>query len=280
MKTIQPTLNTQKKMELHQIWYQGEGSIPRLPFHYKRINERHCERSCWMYRFWDAKSIEALIVKHFPQYFRRYKALPYLHQRVDVAKLFILLRHGGIYMDMDSYVYNGSKLNDIVSEFTSSPHTCMLSINMLRCILNVFICHGTTPNVLNNGIILSQPGCIFLQYWLDKVLTMECLETYWLEPKAFCINRTTGPYHLTGLYNLAPESVKNAVWVIKQPEYFEPYFLDRYNITDNTVIVHHHQSSWIGTAIKSILKHLYLNHVLLLLVHLTVIVLFYCGLLF
>lgn len=84
---------------IHQIWFQGQN------VNIKKYKD--CQKSCkkiyqnWDYILWDKKKIETMIKRDYPQYWKLYNIYPFMIQKIDIAKIFIMHRYGGVYMDMD-----------------------------------------------------------------------------------------------------------------------------------------------------------------------------------
>lgn len=64
----------------------------------------------WEIKMWNDEDIENLVKNSYPQHFGWFKALPHQILRVDAARSFVLHKFGGIYSDMDVYVYKQLQL--------------------------------------------------------------------------------------------------------------------------------------------------------------------------
>lgn len=53
------------------------------------------------YRQWNDDSMRAFLVEHFPEHLENYDSYPYTIQRVDAFRYYVLLKEGGVYLDMD-----------------------------------------------------------------------------------------------------------------------------------------------------------------------------------
>jgi len=85
---------------LHQIWLQGESSIPER---YRAQRRSWEERNPgWEHRFWDQASIRALVASRYAWFLPVFDGYRYLHQRVDSGRYFILYEQGGVYADIDT----------------------------------------------------------------------------------------------------------------------------------------------------------------------------------
>jgi len=60
----------------------------------------------YVYMLWnDAEDIDNLVKNSYNQYWKFYKNLPYHIMKIDMARLLILHKYGGIYSDMDVFCY-------------------------------------------------------------------------------------------------------------------------------------------------------------------------------
>ena len=90
-----------KNFEIHQIWFQGITKMPtNLAFFSKSWKDNHPTAKI---HYWDEDNISELIHTHYKEYQEFYSSLPKMIMKIDLAKLFILGIHGGLYVDMDFY---------------------------------------------------------------------------------------------------------------------------------------------------------------------------------
>ena len=81
------------------------------------------------------------------------------------------------------------------------------------------------------------------------------------ENRSMCINRTTGPYLFTKIYNEYRN--KDNVMVLDW-SYFEPCLLgDLCEVKENTILIHHHDATWINGVFTKI-AYGYLKHKIVL----------------
>ncbi len=84
---------------LHQIWFQGQDRLPaQYRPHQKKWRQEHPH---FQYQLWDEKAIRSLLERDFQWFLPTWLAYQHMIQKIDSAKVFILWRHGGIYVDMD-----------------------------------------------------------------------------------------------------------------------------------------------------------------------------------
>lgn len=96
---------------IHQIWFQqgdlevewkDKGSQDYFEMQDTFIN--FCHNKDWKYTLWREDTILELISKHFPEYYNEFTTLDSIIKKVDCARLMILYVHGGLYVDIDSYL--------------------------------------------------------------------------------------------------------------------------------------------------------------------------------
>lgn len=109
-------LNSNGKI-IHQIWF---GLIPNKRAAKKQFEKLKKYRDSWvtnnpnwLYYCWNYENCEKLIKTYYPQHLEMYKKYPYLIQKCDAVRYFILDRYGGLYADMD---YECIKSFDLVFE--------------------------------------------------------------------------------------------------------------------------------------------------------------------
>lgn len=219
---------------IHQIWYQGVDAIPRdLVTNSKKIIEFH---KTWDYVIWDDNKIKNHF-KNNKKILNTYNKLDYLHQKVDFIRYCILYEMGGVYVDMDVTILKSfDKIID-----TYNNYECIISDINLNTLESHLLCSNS--KCLNNGIIFSQPKSKFMQSLINEIhKNYECV--YYDLNKSMCINRTTGPLLFTKMFNRY--SNKTNIKVLNW-SYFEPCILgDLCDIKDNTVLIHHHNTTWIS----------------------------------
>ena len=219
---------------IHQIWYQGKNVISKkMQDDSNKIKNIHPD---WKYMIWDDDTIK--------QYFNNnknildtYNKLEHLHQKVDFIRYCILYEIGGIYVDMDVTILK--PFDEIVELY--GDYECILSDINLNMIESYALCNN--KKCINNGIIISQPKSNFM---LDLINTIHKNNTclYYDLNKSMCINRVTGPLLFTKIYNNYKDKQKIKIlnW-----SYFEPCILnDLCDIKDNTILIHHHNTTWIN----------------------------------
>ena len=86
------------------------------------------------YKMWTDEDLDQLIINDFPWFYDTYKSYPKNIHRIDIARYFILYKHGGIYADMDYECFENfyDKLDLYKVNITESPlHTVEFIQNSL-----------------------------------------------------------------------------------------------------------------------------------------------------
>ena len=99
---------------IHQIWTGGIDELlqfqDQLPASDKRAWFFKWRESCkalhpkekgWKHMFWDTGTMRTFVLNHFPKMIDQYDAMDLKIKRTDLARMLILLVHGGTYVDID-----------------------------------------------------------------------------------------------------------------------------------------------------------------------------------
>lgn len=82
---------------LHQVW-----KTAALPLAWKdQVLSWRRYHPDWQFRIWSDEEAHALVAASFPDLLATYEGFTYDIQRADVIRYLILLRHGGVYADLD-----------------------------------------------------------------------------------------------------------------------------------------------------------------------------------
>ena len=87
---------------IHQIWIgpnSTDAPVPDRFLEFQNSWRRHCPE--WELRVWSGSQVLDLIENDFPEYLLFYRSLPQTVLQADIARLMILSRHGGLYVDLD-----------------------------------------------------------------------------------------------------------------------------------------------------------------------------------
>lgn len=174
---------------IHQIWYQ-QGDLTELwdqkgsgdYFEFQKTFTDYCKEKGWEYTLWREDSILTLIDLYFPQYLEEYKNLDSIIKKVDCARLMILYVHGGLYVDIDSYLkqdleifLNSKTIGRDEYNYTMwhiNPELKLYSKYDLIVGQEKTVCEyhydkfGIIVPKINNAVIFCRPG---LQLFLDVI---------------------------------------------------------------------------------------------------------------
>lgn len=143
---------------LHQIWL-GPAPVPvRWAERWRRRHRR------WAYRLWREADIEAILADALRPAWSHFLATSNWHGAADVARVAILLRDGGVYVDIDS---------EPVRAFDGAPFMGGSFFAGLEI--------GTpdAPVHLTNGVIGAEAGHPILVAYARRIAEAEVIEPPW-----------------------------------------------------------------------------------------------------
>lgn len=158
---------------IHQIWI-GPHKLPsRFIDTWK--NDYMKENTDWEYKLWREKDIEQLnmINKDIYDMEKNYAG------KSDIARLEILNKYGGIYIDADSVWVNNKSLNKLIDESIEE---------------GLFASIEPTKNYLANGVIGSTPNNENILFLINEIRSMK--HNYKELRNKFMPWQLTGPYLL------------------------------------------------------------------------------------
>jgi mannosyltransferase OCH1-like enzyme len=105
------------------------------------------------YKLWsDEEDIENLIKNDFPFFYNIFMSYPKKIQRIDMARYFILIKHGGVYADMDYYCYKNF-YNLVEQNKASIPNSPFTDVENLQNSLMISpVNHTFFYNVIDEAI--------------------------------------------------------------------------------------------------------------------------------
>ena len=185
---------------IHQIWWQGESQIPPKYQHYRDVVDQFLEANAqYQYMFWDESSCIDVVRELFPSALWLFgDASPAkLVEKCDMARLAILFKYGGVYLDLD-YLINPN-FDTLVQRYDTTPTHHRTSF-----LQETF---GVT-----NCIIFSTPANPVMEMLFD-----ECVHRFRHPPLVAMLTRdlktmdTTGPYMVSKAMHLQKfrDNVKN-----------------------------------------------------------------------
>jgi mannosyltransferase OCH1-like enzyme len=250
---------------IHQIWLQGEENISNeIKIRIKKTQEINTN---FKYLLWDEIKIIELVKKD-EKLLKKYYSYIYLHQKVDFAKFVILKNYGGIYIDIDCEVIKN--LNNIFIQCNKYDLIISKLNDKIDMLSSLFTCKKTS-NCHNNGVIIGKPNTPILNYLLEN-FKVECS---FYNNKVLCIQNTTGPPIFNEIIDnyIEKYDLDNNKILLLPYYYFEPCLAgDNCEITDDTIIIHKHELSWLNNGEKKIAKYLSQINLVYLLIILIVIV--------
>jgi mannosyltransferase OCH1-like enzyme len=181
---------------IHQLW-----KTERIPAEYENA-VKSCKRlnPTWEYRLWTDEAIDKFIAWEYPFFYEAYKSYPYQIQRVDAARYFILLHHGGVTIDID--LECRTALDVILANKTSHD----------------LVVPETDPGGVTVEFMAAKPGRPFL---LHVAMDLYSNMANYVLPYVTIIF-TTGPMYLTNRMVDYPKN--DEIYVIPQELYRTKYF--------------------------------------------------------
>ena len=166
---------------IHQIWWQGESQIPQKYHKYQDAMRAFLKANpLYEHRMWDEASCLKLIQELFPQCVKVLDTLK-LVEKCDMARLAILFKYGGVYLDMDFMIL--PNFGEFVDRFDSPNHRTVFQ---------------QEPLGLTNCVILSTPKNPVME-----LLFQECVDRAqhpspwgWFNENLKTLE-TTGPHMVT-----------------------------------------------------------------------------------
>lgn len=236
-------------MYIHQIWYQG---VSQAPARYDAFRESwRANHPQDTFMTWDSQSIARLAHDHYPTFEALYHSLPLMIQKIDMAKVFIMHRHGGTYADMDSESLR--PLDDFLLGFPGITASYVNTKWMEHLAMGVLKGYSNR-RMINNGIMISpQPRHPFWIYYLER-LRQEIGQP--LRPRSLLeqmggdslyVMNTTGPLFWTECVNEWRSRHPSDIRVLHY-SYLEPIFgMDPPHLQvplPQSYVSHKHASSW------------------------------------
>lgn len=236
---------------IHQIWYQGENNIP---LHLKEYhNTWKTLNPDYHIKVWDHTSIELLVETYNDVIKNTYHSYPLMIQRIDFAKYIILLRYGGIYIDMDvkclkplhSLIEKNKNKQAILSICAYDPvhHFLLTAIGL-----------HFNEDLINNGIIMCSPNSEVMSNIVDECISSKDTMLRLLGKNIYHIFYTTGPVMMTK----AIRKVNKDNITILNHQYFEACNLNdlhfKCDVPDYAIGLHIYEGSWISSEEKSLTR--------------------------
>lgn len=229
-------LNQNSKI-IHQVWF---GTIPNKREAAKIYKSLKVYRESWInknpnwfYISWNLENCEKLIKQFYPHHLEMYKKYPYIIQKCDAIRYFILHRYGGIYADMD-YFCNKS-WDEVIKKYPGDIYLVETPNNTGNNKVHI-------SNSLMYSAIKNHP------YWNSIFIEMELKKnsSYYYTSRHVTIMMTTGPSIINRIFNKYKYRYKLNYYPYKL---FHPYGLDNdikliKDLPSNIYAVHLGKGSW------------------------------------
>jgi hypothetical protein len=223
---------------IHQIWIQG---IDLVPVKYKsNINKLKQMNSDFIYIMWDEISFLSEI-KIFSSFIEKYHNYNTIQEKIDFAKLVILLLHGGIFIDIDT-----NPVKPLFSLFYKIKDYDFIVAKSSTDItpLNLAVC-GQLTSCINNGIIISKKKTHILNYLINKSSTGPWTRiTSGISVFNECVNSYLNNNGLINKSNI----------LVLDSEYFQTSNFGEFKTTAKTYLKHNDEHYWVSTEFINIIK--------------------------
>lgn len=226
--------------KIHQIWFQGAQELPEK--YSIGVAKMKGMNPGWEHHVWDHTSLRRECAQLGAMYAQAYDTFDIMHQKIDFGRYCVLLRHGGISVDMD---VTPMKPFDSLPFLKSLDRLAVTRLPLSHMEGNVSS-RGDAEYLLNNATLLCPPNDPALRIVVDAVASAdphtEIARS--LLPDFYRVLSTTGP---TAITRILSTSVPKDLFVVLKPTYFEPCLgQDPYCKPSprTTVLYHHHDSSW------------------------------------
>lgn len=221
---------------IHQTWKNN--TIPGQLEHYAAGWKKF--HPGWQYILWTDEMNRRFIYDNHPHFLPTYDRYPTAIQRVDAVRYFILLKMGGVFIDLDFECLK--EISPLLegAEFAAGrepqPHAT----------------HHHRQSIISNAFMAAQPGSGFVQE-LCTYLERNDFAKYRHEPGFNYVLDCGGPFMLTRVYNAYPQKEQLKIW---EPELLYPMVKDeatgklrnedRLQVVagGSAYAIHHYLGSW------------------------------------
>lgn len=191
---------------IHQIWDTFQ--IPQLFVkNVISLNELHPD---WEYWFWTERAMNCFMKKNYFKYFALFDAYPDATSRADAARIFIIHKFGGFYIDLDTICLKSLNI-------WSQKFCCVFSEEPYE---HSFIVREQTSNNIVNSPMACQQSHQFFENAIKQL--PEYAERYLGDHM-----KSTGPEFLHSVYtSYKTKNSKqgNCLITVLPPKYFLPQF--------------------------------------------------------
>lgn len=198
-----------EKEKWNPLWHQCDESW-----------KKHFPENEYVYKYYNDTDIDNYVKEHFPQYLDFYNNLPFHIIKIDFVRFCILYREGGIYADLDYYVYKNF-YEDLSNPFMAGKgRDCWI----LEAYFNL---QEVKDEEVQNSLMISTPWQIF---WLrcieDSIEEFYSYNGNYNPSNVDCPESNKMVKDIAGPRFLS-KCAKNYPWLVKRlnREYFNPHFL-------------------------------------------------------
>ena len=138
---------------IHHIW-MGKNEIPDLNI--KCAESIKKTNSDFEYKLWKDDDVNNMMKNDFPEYYEKFNELPRMIMKIDMFRYFLMYKYGGLYTDMDYYMFKG---------FDLLKYNVVIPCNKEN--------RYGIPTCLGNCIFASKPGHKFWKILMDTLFTID-----------------------------------------------------------------------------------------------------------
>ena len=163
-----------------QVWIGEEKNIPETyQISYNSI-QKYLVANGWNYRLFLQDEIEEIILKKYNWFWETYNSFPYLIQKADAARPFLLKEFGGIYLDMHFEI-----LDNLESLFSTEKNNAY------------FLPSPNIPSVFTNAFMAATKEATILDLYITEMFNYSKKKPWWHIGKHIIVMNSTGPLALT-----------------------------------------------------------------------------------
>lgn len=221
---------------IHQTW--KDNNIPEhLQAYALSWKTKHPD---WSYILWTDEMNRKFIHDHHPHFLPVYDRYPTAIQRVDAVRYFILLKLGGVFVDLDfECLKNISPLladTEFVAGLEPEAHATK----------------HDKQSIISNAFMAGVAGAGFVRQLCTYIERNDFLK-YRNDPGFNYVLDCAGPFMLTRVYNAYPQKEQVRIWghellypLIKDPDTGAISTEDHMQAVDegNAYAIHHYWGSW------------------------------------
>lgn len=237
-------------MRIHQIWMQGEENVPPPYRAYaKKLRALHPD---FEYTLWDDAALRQVCWSLGDTYGRAYDRARFMHQKVDFGRYCLVLKYGGITIDMD--VEPLRSFHDVIKKVP--PHTLGVSEFPLSKSMSSMLTMRRQDFWVNNATLIAHRADLPAAQRLVDRMARQLLGSWWFwMPKSMAVMYTTGPIAFNAIFKQIPSSQ----WTMLPHTYFEPCFGydDACTPSKDAVINHQHSGTWYPAFFGTVMRWWY-----------------------